>query len=70
MPLLFAPTIGAALAARTTQLNDPRKVDRRPDAAVNSLIPSRSCNLASGREADIARPPEIVRSRPRATTCN
>ena len=52
IPLLFAPTIGAALTARhhllsvywpacrTTRDIDPRTLDRHPDAAVTSLIPS------------------------------
>jgi hypothetical protein len=55
MPMLFAPTIGAALAARywflwvrcpacrTTQAVDLREVDRHRDAAVSSLIPALSC---------------------------
>jgi hypothetical protein len=55
MPLLFAPTIGAALAARhwylwvrcpacgTTNAVDLRALDRHPDAAVISLIPALSC---------------------------
>jgi hypothetical protein len=55
MPMLFAPTIGAALAAghwflwvhcpacRTTQAIDLRTLDRHPDAAVTSLIPWLSC---------------------------
>lgn len=55
MPMLFAPTIGAALAARhwflwvycsacrTTQAIDLRMLDRHPDAAVTSLIPRLSC---------------------------
>jgi hypothetical protein len=55
MPMLFAPTIGAALAAhcyflwvrcpacRTTQSVDLRKVDRHRDASVTSLIPALSC---------------------------
>ncbi len=55
MPLLFSPTIGAALAARhwflwarcpacrTTQAIDLRTLDRHRDAAVTSLIPSLSC---------------------------
>ncbi len=55
MPLLFAPTIGAALAAlywylwvrcpacRTIQAIDLRQIDRHPDAAVTSLIQSLSC---------------------------
>ena len=55
MPLLFSPTIGAALAARywflwvhcpacrNTSGIDLRTLDRHPDAAVTSLIPSLSC---------------------------
>ena len=55
MPMLFSPTIGAAVAAgywflwvrcpacRTTQSIDLRTLDRHPDAAVTSLIPALSC---------------------------
>jgi len=55
MPLLFAPTIGAALASRrhflwvycpacrTTRDIDLRTLDRHRDAAVTSLIQSLSC---------------------------
>jgi hypothetical protein len=55
MPLLFAPTIGAALASRhhflwvycpacrTTRDIYLRLLDRHRDAAVTSLIPSLSC---------------------------
>jgi hypothetical protein len=55
VPLLFAPTIGAALmarhhslwvycpACRTTRDIALRTLDRPPDAAVTSLIPSLSC---------------------------
>jgi hypothetical protein len=55
MPLLFAPTIGAALTSRhhflwvycpaccTTRDIDLRTLDRHRDAAVTSLIPSLSC---------------------------
>jgi hypothetical protein len=58
MPMLFSPTIGAAVAAgcwflwvrcpacRTTQSIDLRALDRHPDAAMTSLIPAlsfRSC---------------------------
>jgi len=55
MPMLFAPTIGAALASRhwflwvrcpacrTTSSIDVRKLDRHRDAAVTSLIPVLSC---------------------------
>ncbi len=56
MPLLFAPTIGAAIAARywflwvrcpacrNTSAVDLRTFDRHPDAAVTSLISSLSCH--------------------------
>ena len=55
MPLLFAPTIGVALATRyyflwvycpacrTARDVDLRALDRHHDAAVTSLIPSLSC---------------------------
>jgi len=55
MPMLFSPTIGAAIAARywflwvrcpacrTTQSIDLRTIDRHPDATVTSLIPALSC---------------------------
>jgi hypothetical protein len=55
MPMLFAPTIGAALTARywflwvrcpacrTAQSIDLRALDRHRDATVTSLIPSLSC---------------------------
>jgi hypothetical protein len=55
MPLLFAPTIGAALASRhhflwvycpdcrTTRDVDLRRLDRHRDAAATSLIPALSC---------------------------
>src|SRR5436190_11312486 len=55
MPMLFSPTIGAAIttgywflwvccpACRTTNAIDLRKVDRHRDAAVTSLIPALSC---------------------------
>ena len=55
MPLLFAPTIGATVAARhhflwvycpacrTTRDVDLRALDRHRNAAVTSLIPSLSC---------------------------
>ena len=55
MPMLFSPTIGAAIAARhwflwvrcpacrTTQSVDLRTLDRHRDAAVISLTPSLSC---------------------------
>jgi len=55
MPLLFAPTIGAAIASRhwclwvrcsacrSTSSIDLRCLDRHRDAAVTSLIPALSC---------------------------
>jgi hypothetical protein len=55
MPMLFTPTIGAAIAAgywflwvccpacRTTNAIDLRTLDRHRDAAVTSLIPALSC---------------------------
>jgi hypothetical protein len=55
MPMLFAPTIGAAITAkhwflwvrcpacRTTSSVDLRALDRHHDAAVTSLIPALSC---------------------------
>ena len=55
MPMLFSPTIGAAITARywflwvrcpacrTTQALDLRTLDRHRDAAVTSLIPALSC---------------------------
>jgi len=55
MPMLFSPTIEAALASRhwylwvrcpacrTTQFIDLRTVDRHRDAALASLIPALSC---------------------------
>ena len=55
MPMLFSPTIGAAVAARhwflwvrcpacrTINSIDLRALDRHCDAAVSSLIPSLSC---------------------------
>jgi len=55
MPMPFAPTIGAAVAARhwflwvrcpacrTTNAIDLRTLDRHPYAAITSLIPSLSC---------------------------
>src|ERR1022692_2428680 len=55
MPMLFSPTIGAAIAARhwhlwvrcpacrTTSGIDLRTLDRHRDAAVSSLIPALSC---------------------------
>jgi hypothetical protein len=55
MPMLFSPTIGAAItggywflwvrcpACRTTNAIDLRALDRHRDAAVTSLIPALSC---------------------------
>ncbi|MFZ0990061.1 MAG: hypothetical protein WAN27_20300 [Xanthobacteraceae bacterium] len=55
MPMLFSPTIGAAInagywflwvrcpACRTINAIDLRALDRHPDAAVTSLIPALSC---------------------------
>jgi hypothetical protein len=55
MPMLFSPTIGAAIragywflwvrcpACRTTNAIDLRTLDRHHDAAVSSLIPVLSC---------------------------
>jgi hypothetical protein len=55
MPMLFCPTIGAAMAAkhwflhvrcpacRTTNAIDLRRVDVHPHAALTSLIPRLSC---------------------------
>ena len=55
MPMLYSPTIGAAITARywylwvrcpacrTINAIDLRTLDRHPDAAVTSLIPALSC---------------------------
>jgi hypothetical protein len=55
MPMLFSPTIGAAITARhwylwvrcppcrTTTAIDLREIDRHRDAGVTSLIPALSC---------------------------
>jgi hypothetical protein len=55
MPMLFSPTIGAAISAgywflwvrcpacRTTNAVDLRTIDRHRDAAATSLIPALSC---------------------------
>ena len=55
MPMLFSPTIGAAIAARywflwvrcpacrSTQALDLRTLDRHRDTAITSLIPALSC---------------------------
>jgi hypothetical protein len=56
MPMLFSPTIGAAITAgywflwvrcpacRTTNAIDLRTLDRHRDAAMTSLIPALSCH--------------------------
>jgi len=56
-PMLFSPTIGAAISARhwwlwvrcpaccTINEIDLRTLDRHPDAAITSLIPALSCRL-------------------------
>jgi hypothetical protein len=74
MPMLFSPTIGAALSARhfflwircpasrTTQSVDLRTLDRHPDAAVTSPIPSLSCRACRPH----ARFAEPVRLSPRS----
>ena len=61
MPMLFSPTIGAAITAgywflwvrcpacRTTNAIDLRTLDRHRDAAVTSLIPVLSCRSRAGR---------------------
>jgi phage FluMu protein Com len=55
MPMLFSPTIGAAITAgywflwvrcpacRTINAIDLRTLDRHPDVAITSLISARSC---------------------------
>jgi hypothetical protein len=55
MPMLFSPTIGAAIAARrwflwvrcpacqSINVIDLRTLDRHPDAAITSLVPWLSC---------------------------
>jgi beta-phosphoglucomutase-like phosphatase (HAD superfamily) len=51
-PMIFSPTIGAAIKAgywflwvccRSISSTDLRRLDRHPDAAVTSLIPALSC---------------------------
>lgn len=52
-PLLFSPTVGAAICAQhwflwvrcpcTTQSVDLRRLDRHPDTMVTGLIPALSC---------------------------
>jgi hypothetical protein len=61
MPMLFSPTIGAAITARywflwvccpacrTIKAIDLRTLDRHHDAAVNSLIPALSCAASISR---------------------
>ena len=72
MPMLFSPTIGAAITAhywylwvccpacRTTNAIDLRTLDRHHDAAVMSLIPALSCRSCR-RNAPFA---ELVRLSP------
>lgn len=69
MPMLFSPTIGAAIATRhwflwvrcpacrTARSVDLRTLDRHHDAAVTSLIPSLSCRSwrANARFAELVR---------------
>jgi hypothetical protein len=69
MPMLFSPTIGAAIAARywflwvrcpvcrTINAIDLRTLDRHPGAAVTSFIPMLSCR-SCGPDAPFA---ELVR---------
>ena len=57
MPMIFSPTIGAAVAARywflwvrcpacrSTSSIDLRRLDCHPDAAVTALIPALSCRF-------------------------
>ena len=57
MPMMFSPTMGAAIrtgywflwvrcpACRMTNAIDLRRLDRHPDVAVSSLIPALSCRL-------------------------
>ena len=63
MPMLFSPTIGAAVTAgywflwvrcpacRTTNAIDLHTLDRQRDAAVTSLIPSLSCRSCRAERA-------------------
>jgi hypothetical protein len=78
MPMIFSPTIGAAITAgfwflwvrcpacRTINAIDLRAVDRHPDAAVSSLIPVLSCRGAAGSGASSQAPPPCGRVRVRA----
>jgi len=70
-PMIFSPTIGAAIAAgywflwvrcpacRTINAIDLRTLDRHNDAAVTSLIPALSCGLETTRAAAV-RPQKIT----------
>ena len=72
MPMLFSPTIGAAITAgywflwvrcpacRTTNAIDLRTLDRHRDAAVTSLIPALSCRSCRPNApfAELVRRPE------------
>jgi hypothetical protein len=63
MPMLFSPTIGAAVAAgywflwvccpacRTTSAIDLRTLDRHRDASLTSLIPVLSCRACRAERA-------------------
>jgi hypothetical protein len=63
MPMIFSPTIGAAIiagywflwvrcpACRTTNAIDLRTLDRHRDAAVTSLIPALSCRSCQAERA-------------------
>jgi hypothetical protein len=70
MPMLFSPTIGAAITARhwylwvrcpacrTTTAIDLRKVDHHRDAGITSLIPALSCRSCQPNApfAELVRP--------------
>jgi hypothetical protein len=67
MPMLFSPTIGAAITAgywflwvrcpacRTINAIDLRTLDRHRDAAVTSLIPALSCRSCHAPFAELVR---------------
>jgi hypothetical protein len=55
MPLLFAPTIGAALAARYWWVRCPACRTRQAVDAVISLIPALSCPRANPPFAELVR---------------
>jgi len=78
MPMLFAPTIGAAIAARhwwlwvrcpachTTNAIDLRTLDRHPDAAITSLY----LRCPADRAGRMRRLPSWCSSRGSASTTN